>query len=120
MRVDDDSPQSVAHAYFQLAARGGYIPARHLVWEADREGAPDGGGLLAADIVSVGQGATEDVKDLPAEYRSFAAAWELPIGYHSRFTDEVGDPPGDHVVSVILGRETPTSPWRVVELDSGP
>lgn len=94
--------------------------ALHFVWHPGRAVAADPGEYGGLTGLSVENGQAIGHGGLPPEYAALSDLWELAVRYHSSHSDAVGDPPGEYIRFVELGRETATSPWRLLEVGTGP
>jgi hypothetical protein len=114
------SPEAVTRTYFELDAAGRSWAARHFVWQAGRVTAPNGRGYRGARIIDVGKAVPTGKEGLNPDYGSLAQLCEVSLDYRSTLTDEIGNPPGRYAAFALLGRETPTGPWRLLEIGCGP
>ena len=112
--ANNAAPATVARTYFQLDASGRSWAAKRYVWDSGRSDAPDGHGYGGAKILSVSAARPTSKRGYAADVAALAELRSVHIHYHSTLTSEIGEPPGDYDTWVLLGRETPTGPWRVV------
>ena len=113
------TPQEVAQTFFRLCAANDAAAARRLIWHPRRGGvAPDPYGFGGIEGLSVGDGRIERRDSNSREYRGFADLWGLPANYR---TVDGARTPTECSTWVVLGRETATSAWLILEiLGSGP
>jgi hypothetical protein len=112
------SPETVARTYFELDAAGRFLAATHFVWHAGRSEAPHGQGYGGARITSIDNAVPIPNEGYGSRYDSLAQLCGVTVNYHSKangVTDPPGDSPGDYCAFALLGREAPTSPWRLLE-----
>lgn len=112
--ADNAAPVAVARTYFQLDASGRSWAAKRYVWQAGRSDAPDGRGYGGAKILSVGAARPTSKQGYASDVAALAELRSVRIHYRSTRTSEIGEPPGDYDTWVLLGRESPAGPWRVV------
>jgi hypothetical protein len=110
------SPQTVARTYLELDAAGRSWAAKRLVWDAERSEAPDGRGYGSVRLIHLSKPYPIDKQGYGPQYAGLAELCSVKVDYHRTREDDVGNPPGDDVTSVLLGRETPTSAWRVLDV----
>jgi hypothetical protein len=117
----DASPEVVAQRYFELLAKGDKDAARALMWHPERfdETVPETGYKGLTDLL-VGVSQEGSAAYRPDEYRVFGEIRLLRVEYVRHRTDSVGTPPGGDGRFVLLGRETESDPWRVIEIGTGP
>ena len=115
------SPRTVARTFFELSAARRSLAARHFVWRPGRLGAPGGDAYGGVTLLTVDKGrAIRHHGGLPSEYLALADLWELEVTYRTSHDDAIGNPPGEYVRFVMLGRENASSPWRLVGVGTGP
>lgn len=79
--------------------------------EREREGGVDD--LVVEGPLSGPPSQVYDQKEWPEQVH-------FRVTYTSRKTDSVGRPPGKRLWFVTAGRQTADSPWKVLEIGSGP
>ena len=114
------SPETVARTYLELDAAGRSWAARHFVYNSGLADAAEGTGHGGATVLSVTKALAISKNGLPSAYNTLSAICELSVNYRTSRTNAIGDPPGEYVGWVELGRVTPGSPWLVLETGTGP
>lgn len=117
----DATPEEVALSYFELAADGDDEAAKALMWRPERfEGATRGDSFRGITNIAVGESWEDTATGRPDEYSELAEIRELTVEFTTHRRSEVGEPPGDMLRFVVIGRDTEDGPWWIVELGTGP
>lgn len=117
----DASPEQVARRYYELQAAGNEDAARALMWRPARfDSSVADKSLRGLTGLEVGRSREDTAAARPPVYLELAALRMLVVRYERHKTSVTGEPPGQDMRFVLLGRETPEGPWLVVETGTGP
>lgn len=119
-RFGDDNPQQVVRAYYEAQRWGFRTLAEQALDPAARAERYESNYVrpLVSDVwlasaLEVSEAASVPLYDEHAEER------QVVVTYRSRWRDGVGDPPGERMWFVYVGRDE-GGPWRILSEGTGP
>lgn len=119
-RFDSENPREVVTAYYQ-AQHWGYraIAERALSDEVREERhAPNAVRGTVDDALLANTLEVSEAKDI-ALYDTYDEEMQFVVTYRSPWRDSVGNPPGERLWFVYVGRD-PGEPWRILSIGTGP
>lgn len=119
-RFDDDDPQQVVQAYYE-AQRWGYRTFAEQALEADERESRYAANYvrpLIGDVFCASELDVSEAKDIEL-YGEHDEERQLVVTYRSRWRNEIGDPPGERMRFVYVGRDKGES-WHILSEGTGP